>query len=489
MRLTHVSRSFKAVVVSSALVWIAAGSAVPALTISSPTEGRIVRDKVPIVIARSQVPTSGSSFLVVKIDGRFLAAVSISQQRRSSDPVYVWDAKSPIDDPLLPEDQRRFRDGQHEITVELHEGSSKESVAETAKVNVVLKNEVPRTFPAPPLKLRYRYPPGQQSKFRVSLTADLLDLTGYGLTGSLPPFQGGFKVVQAVEDASKDGSALLRYMVDKDSAYTQILGQPTLLGQSGMVFHSVYKLLDSAGRTLENNVLSSGANTTVTDCLVALPGRPLQVGESWPTTYKLKLEGMTDLMTFSGTSTLSGLEWEGGYKCAKITTNLNGSPTFAFLPQGTRGPATVTSTAFFAYEAGKLIKNTVVIEFNTTMDTAVLESLQQYIPQSTSMAGLTSGAVISPSGTPYSPRIPGMAPGMPGVPPGMSPGTSPGLSPPGSRGGPTIAPPTGRTGARIPSYTPPGSSTPGSGTSGSQPTTTNRAVKVKLVITTQLVGR
>lgn len=421
MRSIHVVFPFRMLTVLLSAACLAAVVPASALTIESPTEGRNVRDQVKIVVPRSSLPSdvARSGFLAIKIDGRFTAAVSTSDPNNDSDKiVYMWDSKAQIDDPKLPADQRSYRDGRHAILVEAHamRGKSKDTIAASATVNVVLQNQVARPNPAPNLKLVYRYHLGQQSIYKISVRGEILDANGYSLSGGQPPILGEFYQMQSVEDVKPDGSALLRYKVQKDG-YTQVFGQATLLDASGQSFKSLYKIIDAFGRTIEDNVLSTKSEIEVTDILVRLPGRPVQIGETWDSTFRLRLEGLSDTANLMGQSKLDGLEWERGFKCAKIVSKLNGLLSLNFLAQGVGLPANATSTAYFAYGAGKLIKDVMVFEFNTRLDSGFLSSLQpQQIPSG------DSGATAPGSGGPLPPGM-GPMPGM--MPPGPPSYTSP----------------------------------------------------------------
>ncbi|MBI2843097.1 MAG: hypothetical protein HYX78_06825 [Armatimonadetes bacterium] len=422
-----------------------------AVTLASPTEGQVVRDQVAIIVPKSSLSAADPStcFLSVKIDGRFVAAVSASQPvtngkaPASPNIVYVWDTKAPIDDPLLPEDQRHYKDGKHEIVVEAHAlqaGSTRDVIMGTAKANVNLQNRIERPNPAPPIRLAYHYRLGQENDYRVAINGELLESNGTSLTGGQPPIQAEFEVAQVTEDVQDDGSALLRYKV-QDNGFAQVFGQINLLGQSGQVFKSVYKIIDAAGATIADNVLSTKSDTKVTDCLIKLPNKPVQVGESWPTSFAMKLEGLCELAEFKGNSRLEALEWEQGLECAKITSKLTGSPAFAFLPSGA-GAVKATSTAYFAYKLGKLIKHTMVLEFKTAIERSMITNYQQN----------AAAAATVPGGTFPGGAFPGAMPGMP-PPPGM----------PGS-------------------YTPPAPAS----SSGKTTTTAKTSVIVKLVVTQEL---
>jgi hypothetical protein len=436
MRLLHVVRSFTATALLSSIVLLASTSA-SALIITSPTEGRIVRDKVKIVIPKSSLPAdiTQTRFISIKVDGQFLAAIDTSSDAAFSDAknpniVYVWDTKRAIANPLISEDQRYYKDGMHDIVVEAHSlgANKKDIVTETASVAVNLKNQIPRADPAPPLKLRYRYHFGQQSTYNVSVEGEILDPTGLSLTGGVLPVQGEFDVAQSVEDVQGDGSALIRYKVDKDTAWTLIYGQSSLPGQN-VKFRSVYKIIDSLGKTVDSNVLSGNVKIEVTDCLIRLPSRSIQIGDTWPTETRMKLEGFADTVKLTGTSSLVGLEWESNLECAKIVSELSGEPVFTFLPYN-GGMIKITNIAYFAHKLGKLVKDVTVIQYDTIMDTALLANIQQQVFPASAIPAIPSSPTssTSPSGGPMAaarrmptaPSMPGMAPISPA--PGISPG-------------------------------------------------------------------
>jgi len=517
MRLIQVFCRFSVLIVA-----ITAMAAVPvfAIAIQSPTEGQIVRDQVKIVVPKTSLApeVAGTGFLVVKIDGRFIAAVGLTStdnKAYSDSVVYIWKSKDPISDPTLSAEDRYFKDGKHEITVEGFgpNESGKYVSLETAKVTVNLQNKVAQTDPPAPIKLRYRFRIGQENIFRFTTYADILSPAGVSLSGGQYPIQGQFSVLQAIEDLQSGGSAALaRYKVDKNG-FTQLYGNVNMIAYTGSPLKSVYKIISNTGRTLEDNVLSQTVEATVTDTLVWLPSRLVQVGETWPCTFRLKLEGLCDVTDFTGTSTLEGLEWEQGYKCAKIVSKVRGLPDFKFLEEqensglqnmpygqmanqitapyatalswaeGTdtsggsvgaggmptvkkkkpkiAGPIDATITSYFAYETGKLIKNVITMEFQSTLSADTIAGLQQKV----NVSGGNIPTLMTGGGSPTMPTGPGIY------------GTAP-LSPSSY---PTSATPTS-------SLATPGSTSMIGGGMGLDDTdTSQQSVKVKLIVIQELI--
>ncbi|MEN6520649.1 MAG: hypothetical protein ABFD46_05795 [Armatimonadota bacterium] len=426
MRFTHKVHSITIAVVLLGSVLFTAASAL-ALTIASPTEGRLVRDKVPIVIPRYSLPAevARSGFITIKVDGRFLAAVDATippvtgKAPLNPNIVYVWNTKRQINDATLPSDQRTYRDGKHVIVVEAFTVSrstiSKDVAVESATVNVTLQNQVQRPNPAPPVSMKYHYYMGAENRYKVSTTCEILDATGYSLTGGQFPVVGEYDVVQMVEDIEPGGSALLRYKVDKNNAFTQVFGQVNLLGLSQR-YQSIYKIIDVFGRVVDASVMSERSKVEVTDCLLSLPGYPIQVGDKWPTNIHMKLEGLSSYGKYKGTSVLEKLEWEGGYECAKIVSNISGSTTFYFLGLGKMDEIKAVNTAYFAYKPGKLLKDVTLVEFGAVMSNETLAALQQQMPALTSgsdaaaQSAGTMGGSYMPGANPHSSQeLPGLS--------------------------------------------------------------------------------
>ncbi|MEN6371494.1 MAG: hypothetical protein ABFD64_05715 [Armatimonadota bacterium] len=420
MRFTHKVRSITTAAVLLGSVLFTAASAL-AITIASPTENRLVRDKVPIVIPRYSLPAevARAGFITVKVDGRFLAAVDASippvtgKAPLNPNIVYMWDTKRSINDTTLPADQRSYRDGRHVIRVEAFSiGSattSKDVAIESATVNVTLQNQVQRPNPAPPVRMKYHYYLGTESRYKVSTTCEVLDATGYSLTGGQAPVLGEYDVIQMVEDLEPSGSALLRYKVDKDSAFTQMFGQVSLLGQS-QKYQSVYKLVDVFGRVIDASVMSERSKVEVTDCLLSLPGYPIQVGDKWPTSMHMKLEGLSSYGKYKGTSVLENLEWEGGYECAKIVSNISGSATLYFLGLGKMDEIRAVNTAYFAYKPGKLLKDVTLVEFGAVMSNETVAAIQQQMPAPKTGSDTASSGSQSLVGGNSGSYMPGMPP-------------------------------------------------------------------------------
>lgn len=169
-----------AVGVGLAIVGVA-GSA-SALEIQTPRDGATVREKVQIVIPRTNIPPNG--FLALYIDNEFIVAQSPSTTQRGP-VVFVWDTKQPRGKIGLTAEQRDFAEGEHVLEVRSY--NQEGGVVERDQVSVLLNNRVP-TPNRQPVRLSY--------KFRVDdkLTYQLrteIEATSTGTSGGASPYPAG----------------------------------------------------------------------------------------------------------------------------------------------------------------------------------------------------------------------------------------------------------------------------------------------------------
>lgn len=424
MRLFHNIRSFSVMATILGVMCLGLVTPALALVIASPTDGQVVRDQVAIVIPRASLSGEvlSSGFLAIKINGEFRAAVGVTEPESDSDGVapagpnivYIWDTKSVGGDLSMRGRERKVtKDGNYEITVEAHALQkqksgipAKDTIVETAKVKVQLKNKIDQSNPPAPVDMKYRFKLGEINKYKFNVTGELFDQFGFSMSGGQPPILAEFNVMQSAEDVRWDGTALVRCKLDKEGGFCQTFGDINVLARTA-VFRSVYKVLDSSGRIIDPNVFSTRVTNEVTDCLVTLPGAGAMTGAQWPSSFRLKLEGLTEPADLVGQSRFDSLEWEGGLECVKIVTDLNGTVTFKAVPFGSV-PVTGESVAYFAYRQHKLIKHVLTIKFDATVDSATIAKLQSPIPETKSASSTPSASSYStPPPTMYSPSSSG----------------------------------------------------------------------------------
>jgi hypothetical protein len=371
-----------------------------ALAVISPTEGSAVRERVKIVIPRSAVPADG--FVSISIDGKFRAAAAMPEEiknpknastAKSPYYTYIWDTKAPVLDSKSGTDQVILGDGKHEVEVMVHDHNAK--ALESSKVNIRLANKVARPINAPPIKLYYKYHLGEQTVYRCKVDGEILDNLGQPLLSGVSAIKAEFDVIQTIEDIRSNGNALVRYKIGKD-ALIQLYGKTMAVPEASLDYPSIYKEIDKYGRVVQANIIRK-TNTKITDVMPRFPGRSVQVGDSWPSEFRIKLEGIGGLVPLQMTNVLDSIEWESGRECAKIKSSFTSTGKINIIPgdksDDQQAPAKGTALFYFAYNSGKLLKATATMEADMSIDPGALNSLQQ----STSSGGEAAANPYDPN--------------------------------------------------------------------------------------------
>ena len=172
---------------------------------------------------------------------------------------------------------------------------------------------------------------------------------------------------------------------------------------------SEYHVEDSLGHTTYVMSSSSPGMPIGVD-LPILPSQLVKIGDTWSEPMKLFKYAVTgESAKLMSTSTLEGLEWEGGYPCAKITTKFSGdvrvpSSTLLTKPLSLTGEA----TTYFAYRIGKVVSFTVKAYAEPELDQKDVESLKQALISTKNVPGAPGGPGVmleeNPTGLPQSGR-------------------------------------------------------------------------------------
>lgn len=351
---------FKSVALAAAIVVVCAIQCAAAFQLASPTEGQAVRENVKIMVPASAVPDNGFISVMVgeKDKERFVAAISrASAKLVNGNLTFYWDSKAPYydsDDPLKP---KTFKDGRYSFKVQVHDTEGRAN--ESSTVSIELKNRVPRTNPAPGIKLANKLTFGQYNEYRIHSDVSIFDVVnGMGL-----PLLGGLgmsadsKVVQTVEDVRSGGEFLLRYRVD-DKTYIAANGFKKYLYTAETVKPQLYRLMDTQGKVITRNMFAKQARFQIMDILPTLPKGAVKEGDSWPDSMTLKIDGMTPLIKLDGSAMLDSFEWENGRECAKISSIMTGVTPLSLVNGKVRGKGKVTAeiVTYFAYKTGKMLE-------------------------------------------------------------------------------------------------------------------------------------
>jgi len=351
---------FRLVALAAAIVVLGAIQCFAAFQLAAPTEGQAVRENVKIQVPASAVPDSGFISVLVGEPGseRFVVAISRESAKLVNQTfVFYWGSKAPYYDSNDPMKPKFFKDGRYSFQVQTHDATGK--ATDSAKVNIELKNRVPRTNPAPGILLSNKLAFGQVNDYRVHSDISVFDVVnGMGL-----PLLGGLgmsadsKIVQSVEDVRAGGEFLLRYRVDEQT-YVAANGYKKFLYATEQVKPQLYRLMDSRGNVIKRNMFAKQARFQIMDILPVLPKGAVKEGDSWPDTMTLKIDGMTRLMQLKGSAMLDSFEWQNGRECAKITSMMSGMAPLSLVNGKVRGSGTVMAeiTTYFAYKSGKMLE-------------------------------------------------------------------------------------------------------------------------------------
>ena len=399
------TRSTLAIMFLTALTMLAAASC-GALTLLSPTEGQAVRENVKIQIPADAVPDDPDipGFISIHIgegeEQKFAAAISRRAARETNNTlVFYWNSKAPYYESSKPGKLNYFKDGVYPFTVRAHDDKGRTTDSATVQIN--LKNKVARTDPAPAVKLVNALRFGQMNTYKVHADIEVFETAA----GVDLPILGGlgvsadFRIIQRVEDVRPNGDLMMRYRIG-DHAFISSRGRKSLLYTGMKTKPQLYRLITKYGEVIDRNLFSKQAKFTIMDILPVLPTRPVKEGDSWPASLNIKVEGLTTISTFDGTSMLDSFEWQSGQECAKIISRLTGRQDASFVDGKiqTSGEAKANAevTTYFAYKTGRMVKREIVLEVPATIS-----------PGAGDVTGLTPEATASPT------RRPVMPPTMP----------------------------------------------------------------------------
>ncbi len=433
-------------------------------TIRQPPDGSTVREKVAVKIPLASIPDGG--YIAYYIDGQFRVALSPSAEQRDKARAgdmftYTWDTKVPFRPKGSAKDVT-VTDGEHALAARLYAPVEKQSssvLKETSSVKVVVQNKYPATA-GESIKLKYQYRDGDSKTYsRLGATSIVAGLTqGAGGTEDQEIVSQSSEVLVAVEDKYRDGDAIVRNLLKKLSVRQG--GQETSYPPESLP-KALYQELDPWGNVKYQNATRSldqfaqlGIPVSATLELPILPVQGVAVGDKWQSrNVSLDLPGTSpdQQPRVTATSTLEGVEWQGGYPTAKIHQHYDGSQGLK-LKTITVGnievmnpQITFDQDVYLAFRSGTLVK--VVRSLEITGKT--LQSVG-----TTGAGGMGApggrGMMGGESGMPGMSGMPGGGGGMMGMPgmPGGGGGMGSGGGRGGARGGMTGMPGGGRGGSR-----------------------------------------
>ena len=122
-----------------------------------------------------------------------------------------------------------------------------------------------------------------------------------------------------------------------------------------------------------------------------LPGRPVKVGDSWPSNYKIddKSSTMTITVLIDSVNTLDGFDTVEGLECARISSKFTGSMSGSGRLQGAdmalSGTVKGTDVAYFAPREGIYVQSKTDMVREATASLNVPQNLSVFSTQTTTM--------------------------------------------------------------------------------------------------------
>ncbi len=461
------------------------------IQVDRPLDGATVREVVNILVPVDSVPNDG--FVSYSIDGRFRLASS-EKTNDESHYIYRWDTKQLDPDTNAPMEVRQPRDGRRTITVQAYDKNGR-SVGESREIAVFVKNNASADMPAQGLRLAYRYTPNTSNDYKFTTMIRVNSIAGDTTIanedrGIISGKEGVIK--RTIEDLVRNNAAMIRQRLI-GNIYDLQGGQS--MPDYSFNSKSSYRIENSQGM-LEEIITTSSPGTSISIDMPKLPAERVRIGDSWTLKQKIFRDPTSDQnAAFTTINMLEGLEWEGGFPCAKIKTTFTGTVK---IPDYNIEDDTVSisgeTITFFAYKRGKLVLSTTTAIAEATIPSGLASTLTSNAPRS---SGSTPSGVMSgmpgmmPGGMPGG-MVPPMTGGMPGgmVPP-MTGGMPGGMVPPmtGGMPGGMVPPMTGgMPGGMVPPMTGgmPGGMMPGMASMEGGISSQSQEVDIKLEITNKL---
>ncbi len=359
-----------------------------AMRIARPVDGATVREVVNILVPASAVPEGG--FITCIVDGRYQCATS-TESDDGRYYVYRWNTKAVEVSSETGEVKGRPKDGKHVIVVQAYSGSDGKKIGSPAQVTVYVKNDASADMPSNGLKLRYKNKPGTAAQYHFKYMENIKSVEGAtGLAKAIGDSVEGAEgaVTRMIEDKVYGDSVLVRQKLSKVLSFYYA---GTEVPKPDLAIKSEYHVEDSTGH-VTYVMPSSSPGIPIGVDLPILPGKAVKIGDSWVEPMKIFKYAITgEAAKLNATSTLEGLEWEGGQPCAKIKTQFSGTVRLPYVTV-VRHPLTITgeATTYFAYRIGKLISFSVNATAEPEIPTGTLNTWFQQIMSAKNAGGEAS---------------------------------------------------------------------------------------------------
>lgn len=304
-------------------------------TIRRPADGSKVREVVKVRIPKNSIPEGG--YIGVLVNGKFLEAVVPDIE--GNDYVYNLDTK-----------ERKIADGPMTIETVLYfytQGAPQ--VLNRSSVNVTLDNSTSIVNSRPNgFDLRYKFYPGREYVYNRTQTSTVAFVTqaqaqlGSRAAEIVLNEQKVRYLVAHTNNYGNQGLIRMQALPDKgkDHAYLVTAQNPEPTKFMDYEMHPIFMRITDRGREVFTSLPVyfpwEGDSTDARTDLFALfppavlPGSPKSVGDRWAAAIpqgSLDLEQKDEIdkmvENLPGSATLEAVEWEQGFPCAKIRSELS----------------------------------------------------------------------------------------------------------------------------------------------------------------------
>ncbi|NLN76729.1 MAG: hypothetical protein GX139_10525 [Armatimonadetes bacterium] len=339
-----------------------------AMELLAPTDGQAVRERVKIQLPLDDVPDDGfiSIFVGEAEADKFVVAIARDAAISENNVLtFFWNTKQPYYDSAQPMQPKYFKDGRYQMMVQAHDAKGK--TVSSAKLTIVMKNQVDRPSPAPGIDLVNRMTFGQTNDYRVRCDVSVFEIVnrvGLPILGGMA-LSGEVLLTQSIEDVRPAGEFLIRLRTD-EKTFVSSYGVKKYLYAGQELKPQLYRLVNKYGSVIKANMFSKQAKYRIMDILPVLSAGQKKEGDSWPDTVTLKIDGLTPFITLKGSAMLDSFEWEQGRECAKIKSIVL-SETPISLANGkikSTGPLNADVTTYFAYKSGTMLRRDIRLTFD-----------------------------------------------------------------------------------------------------------------------------
>jgi hypothetical protein len=228
--------------------------------------------------------------------------------------------------------------------------------------------------------LEYKMPAGRVLRYQIK--EDMIQKSE-AMGQTIESLSSGTATYAFQSKGRKDRDLLLGVTIeDKTMSMTGIQGDmsPDMKSVKGKSFDMVLSPLgaevDVSGAESITYDFATGTRSVANDFKIFfpdLPGKPLKVGDSWPSTFAIEEKvGPADMrLDFQTVNTLEGFETVDGLACARIRANVTGTISGTGSQQGLEmlfgGTHQGTDVWYFAVKEGFFVKSTSELTTDATI--------------------------------------------------------------------------------------------------------------------------